>query len=320
MRSNGPMGLIIWDGGDDFYSHTQLAGNWDALENHDHTPGKGVQLQGNSLANNSVTGAKIAPNSISSSHIVDLTIQGQDIGDGQIGITKLDPSIFNNITPLGTTIAWFRPDTSIGVPSGWVFADGRVVAADLHGWEGVGNVSVPDLRGRFILGSADGATGGSPSVAPVENEVGGANVRYFNHTHTVPAHSHSVNAHSHTFASHSHSISVDGQHNHGIHSRQNALDGNYVIDDHGGTTHSTDHQSLYIAGFGGAGDTALPAVWPSNDGAHSHGANTGDTSGQTSSDGASTNSVTLTTNSTAPGGDIRPAYVGLLYIVKIKHT
>lgn len=322
MRSNGSMGLVIWDQPSDFYNHTDLEHNWDAVEAHDHTPGKGVQLQTNSLANNSVTGAKIAPNSINSGHIIDGTIQGVDIGDGQVGYAKLDPAVFTNITPLGTVTAWFRPVDTIPVPTGWVICDGSVVTSALHGWTGVGNVSVPNLVGKFVHGAGLTGTGTTPDLPPAENAVGGLNSRIFNHSHTIPGHSHTVNAHSHSLPMHSHTINVDGQHNHGIHSRMNAFDGEYIFTDATtGTTHAGDQQSLYVAGFNtGQVDHALPAIYPPNDGAHSHGARTGDSAGQTSSDSTGTSSTSLTTDSTGAGGDIRPAYVGLLYIVKIRHA
>jgi hypothetical protein len=321
MRTNGPMGLSIWDSGGDFYSRLQLVANWDAVEGHDHTPGKGVQLGTNSLANNSVTGAKLAPNSINSSHIINKTIQGEDVGDHQIGLLQIDPSIFESITPLGTTIAWFRPNTSIAVPTGWVIANGQVVNEPNHGWVGAGSVAVPDLQNKFILGAATSGTGTGPTQPPAEKAVGGSHQRFFSHTHTVPGHSHSVDAHSHSLPFHSHTISVDGQHNHGIHSRQNAFLNGLLFQDYTGNQRQNTLQSLYIAGFNdGQGDAALPTVWPPNDGAHSHGARTGDSAGQTTADGAGTNSVGLTTDASSAGGDIRPAYVGLLYIVKVKHS
>lgn len=50
-----------------------------------------------------------------------------------------------------------------------------------------------------------------------------------------------------------------------------------------------------------------------NDGSHDHSGNTGDAS-------PSTSSATLTTDATAVGGDLRPAFVGLLYIIKVRHA
>lgn len=63
------MGLTSWTLPNDFFNHTQLSANWSALDAHDHSAGKGVQISSTGLAagavgttqlqNTSVTNAKL---------------------------------------------------------------------------------------------------------------------------------------------------------------------------------------------------------------------------------------------------------------------
>lgn len=48
------MGLVKWDSLNDAFSHEQLAANFQALDAHDHTPGKGVPIPYGGLAEQSV--------------------------------------------------------------------------------------------------------------------------------------------------------------------------------------------------------------------------------------------------------------------------
>lgn len=54
------MGLRIWDQLSDPYDHDQLADNWSKVDFHDHTPGRGVQIPTEGLADGAVTSAKLA--------------------------------------------------------------------------------------------------------------------------------------------------------------------------------------------------------------------------------------------------------------------
>lgn len=48
------MGLIKWDSINDFFSHEQLASNFGAIDEHNHTAGKGVQIPYGGLAEQAV--------------------------------------------------------------------------------------------------------------------------------------------------------------------------------------------------------------------------------------------------------------------------
>jgi hypothetical protein len=54
------MGLRIWNLLTDLYDHAQLADNWAKVDYHDHSPGKGVQIPTEGLADGAVTGPKLA--------------------------------------------------------------------------------------------------------------------------------------------------------------------------------------------------------------------------------------------------------------------
>lgn len=73
------MALEIWDQGEDLYNHLQLANNWAKVDAHDHTPGRGVRLTTESYEDESITGNKLAANSVTSAKIVDGTIKAADL-------------------------------------------------------------------------------------------------------------------------------------------------------------------------------------------------------------------------------------------------
>jgi hypothetical protein len=58
--TSAKMGLRIWNLLTDLYDHSQLADNWAKVDYHDHSPGKGVQVPTEGLADGAVTSAKLA--------------------------------------------------------------------------------------------------------------------------------------------------------------------------------------------------------------------------------------------------------------------
>lgn len=101
-----------------------------------------------------------------------------------------------------------------------------------------------------------------------------------NHTRNF-SHDHNVDSHSHTVNSHSHSISTDGSHTH---------------DSVAGPTQFNNASAL-------AGTTS--------EGAHNHGGSTG-------SDNPGTSSSSPNTDNSLGNVDMRPKFIRLVYIVKIK--
>ena len=101
----------------------------------------------------------------------------------------------SNGTPVGLIAMW----SGATIPSGWTLCNGVTVAR----MDGSGNITPPDLRDRFIVGSGDaygtGATGGNWEVTLTQAQ--------------MPAHVHSASTDSQ--GSHVHPIQDNG-HSHGI--------------------------------------------------------------------------------------------------------
>jgi hypothetical protein len=80
MAANTPnMGLREWNVGTDPFSYTELFANWDKIDAHDHTTGKGVQIPSGGIANLAVTSGKIAADAIDATKIL----------DGSVGVNEL---------------------------------------------------------------------------------------------------------------------------------------------------------------------------------------------------------------------------------------
>jgi hypothetical protein len=113
------MGLVKWDGLNDKFSHEQLAANFQALDDHDHSDGKGVRIPAGGLAplsvsaaniqdgaftpeklvdgavttpkiqNGAVTGGKIADDAVTTSRILDNAVTTPKINNGAVTDAKL---------------------------------------------------------------------------------------------------------------------------------------------------------------------------------------------------------------------------------------
>ena len=70
------MGLVKWDSINDYFSHEQLAANFQSLDEHNHTAGKGKQIPAGGLAENSVE-----PKNLSSSVYTQI---GENLGNESI--------------------------------------------------------------------------------------------------------------------------------------------------------------------------------------------------------------------------------------------
>jgi hypothetical protein len=311
------MGLKAWDLGTDPYSHSDLAGNFAAIDVHDHTSGKGKQIPTGGiadsaitsakiadgtivtadLANNSVTSAKIVDGTITSADIADGTITGADIAPGTITADKLAP----NALLVGQVMYWYRVDASVTLPSGYEVLDGRA-------WSSVTNTlgpggtnwttgNMPNLLNKFILGAALSGTGSGTGTPPAIGGTGGSHTASLAHTHTVASHTHTGPSHTHTGPSHSHTFASGGV----IHSRQ--TDTTYVAVP---TGFDNLIQTSYIAGFNsGAGDAAAPM----------DAAGTGSTGA--AGTGATGAAAPATDSQLSATTDIRPAHVGLLPVMRV---
>lgn len=107
--------------------------------------------------------------------------------------------VARELPPVGTVLPWWRPDASVPVPDGFEVCDGHVVKAGSHAFlrqDGTvlpGDVTLPDLRNRFLLGASAtsaigtaGKSGDAPADAPGIGGVSGSQIpRSMDHHHDV---------------------------------------------------------------------------------------------------------------------------------------
>lgn len=288
------MGLVVWGSASDPYDHTELAANFNKIDSHDHTPGSGVIIGT----------AGINPGAITTSRIADQAVTRAKIAPGAVGSAQLDTGY---VHPLGSVIAWWYPYDFLSAPAGWVIPRGQTLSAAQHDFGG-GSITLPDLQNSFILGAATSNTGSGPTFSPAMGDSGGDNVRQFGHTHTVNGHTHTIAGHDHTVNSHAHQVS---SHDHGS--------GSLDMDKSAARTQQikTDNTGAQRADTIGA---------PGDQG-HKHNVSgrvadaspmTDSRSPGTDTVGLTTNSSTATTNTGLSGLDIRPNFVGLLWIMKVR--
>lgn len=321
------MGLIAWDVDGDPYDHSQLANNWNAVDNHDHTTGKGKQIPTAGITDSAITTpkiadgavtapkipdgsiiqAKLAKPSVGTPELFDNAVTTAKIAAGAITADKLDPSTI----PIGQCILWYRASPSIPLPGViWEHLDGRAWSS-ITNKMGVGGVqlntgNMPDTRNAFPLGAATSGTGSGPSSPPDIGQIGGSM--------TVDlAHVHGVAAHAHTVPDHVHGISLDGSHSHLF---ADSFGGFQV--GHQRTTanpiSSGYRQSFYIPNLnpGAAiGDDVLAPMQAA--GSHSHG-------GATLGSGAfgTTSNSSSTDSQLSASTDTRPKFVGFLILCRVR--
>jgi hypothetical protein len=331
MITTPNLGLFVWDLGDDPYDHLQLATNFNAIDQHDHTQSKGRQIPRGGIANSAIDGSKIAVNAVSPSiHIPDKSIPQVKMGDNSVGSAQLiDGSVGSaeiadhavqskhlaaDIMPLGTVITWYRANTAIPIPTGgWEVCDGRPWASVSNAW-GIVAGNMPDSRNRYVLGAALTGTGTGIGDPPGIGALGGQNQINLQHTHTGRPHTHSV-------PPHTHGINADGSHRHRwittVWSSGGSPIGSTLTDamQRGSALPGSlgTREALYVPDLNrnqAFGENVSAPMETIAD--HSHGGQTQATPTlSTSSDGASTNEALGAT-------DIRPQYIGLLMLMKVR--
>lgn len=83
------MGLVKWDQISDSFSHQQLASNFDVIDAHDHTPGKGKRIPLGGLAPLSVSLSNLQDNVFTAEKIANGAITSDKIADGAVTNGKL---------------------------------------------------------------------------------------------------------------------------------------------------------------------------------------------------------------------------------------
>jgi hypothetical protein len=83
------MGLTSWTSPSDLFNNTELADNWTAVDQHDHTAGKGVQIPAGGIATGAVTNAKLGANAVSSTKLGVNSVTTAAITDAAVTAAKL---------------------------------------------------------------------------------------------------------------------------------------------------------------------------------------------------------------------------------------
>jgi hypothetical protein len=89
MITTPSMGLKRWDQPNDVFSYTELSDNFNLLDAHDHSTGKGVQIPTGGIANLAVDGTKIANNAIDASKIATDAVTAIKIPNASVTDAKL---------------------------------------------------------------------------------------------------------------------------------------------------------------------------------------------------------------------------------------
>lgn len=83
------MGLKRWNVSSDSFSYSELSDNFNLIDAHDHTTGKGVQVPSGGIANGAVTLAKLAANSVDATKILDASVTDAELASPGSGVYRL---------------------------------------------------------------------------------------------------------------------------------------------------------------------------------------------------------------------------------------
>lgn len=262
------------------------------------------------LASNAVTTTKITDLNVTKNKMADCAVDDRVLCDGAVTAAKLDP----DVVPIGQVIQWWRPDDTVGLPGGgWEVADGATITAINHDFPVAGSIVLPDLRNRFILGAVTSGGGAGTGTAPNIGLIGSAHTKDLSHAHTI-AHTHTVNSHTHGYGFGDHTHRFIDPLNPGdppVHFHQRGSGVKLRADD----LDTTWRQGAYLPGINSAfaPNTTHDSGPIEMEQAGGQLANTSAVSPGTSASSAA-NSGTAGSASQ----DIRPAYVGLLFLIKVR--
>lgn len=321
MQTSANMGLTIWDLGTDAYDHAQLAANWNAVDLHDHSSGKGKQISSAGLAdgsvtttkiadgavtpvkipNDSITAAQLAAGAVGTSELADGAVTTSKIASGAVTVDKLDPTLID----IGFVRMWYRSSSSIPLPGGvWEVCDGRPWSSIVPNKMGPGGTqlntgNIPNMTNAYPVGAGLSNIG----TGPTQNlDIGQAGTT--THTQTLNL------AHSHTVASHTHGIAADGTHYH------------YYGDDNGrltppaAPTGPTQQSKANRGNDNYQTATASAEAFAYQD--HIHYGNTSQTPDHTHGGATAAASPGTDTQLSTTIVDKRPASVGLLFLMRVR--
>jgi hypothetical protein len=137
-----------------------------------------------------IPGDRLVANSVVTVALAAGAVTGPKIADGTINPLKLA----NSVLPIGTVIQWWRPSSSVPIPTGWAPCNGDVIASVNHDFGTGSSITLPNMVNKFVMGAAPASTYGTAgdggATGAGVNGTGGANFNNLNHAHTSNDHYH----------------------------------------------------------------------------------------------------------------------------------
>lgn len=192
--TSGNMRLTRWTAGTDTFDYSELAQNFKLIEDHDHTSGKGVQIPTGGIQDESITSAKIAPNTIQSTDIAAGAIGADQLATDSITAAKID---FGSVNSVSTTfsganrvdgdVIYYKPDDNADYV--WQFRYTSV--NNLNYWYFIGGAPIRSIYtgGAVQVNTTNYVESGSCSVTipagKYQVNFGGTMDLYFGSTQTT---------------------------------------------------------------------------------------------------------------------------------------
>jgi hypothetical protein len=184
--TSAKMSLRVWNLLTDLYDHAQLADNWAKIDYHDHSPGKGVQVPTEGLADGAVTSPKLASTvdpsgafntyrtywrgvanmavaQASGTYIIYSSgVLANTSAGSAIGMFYIDPADFVNPGRTATMRTEINVGTNAVAPTG-----GTTFIAGLYGVASISGASgtQPALTLGSLVGSSSAVVGSPPANA-----------------------------------------------------------------------------------------------------------------------------------------------------------
>ena len=86
MRTSAHMVLKVWNLLEDPYDHEQLADNWAKVDSHDHSPGRGVLIPTEGIANEAITSELLGNSSVTEPKIANGSITAPKFAPGALDL------------------------------------------------------------------------------------------------------------------------------------------------------------------------------------------------------------------------------------------
>src|SRR5687767_4898268 len=88
MITTPSMGLKRWDQPNDVFSYIELSDNFNLLDLHDHSSGKGVQIPTAGIVNNAIDATKLADNAVTATKIPNASVADSKLVSPNSGVYR----------------------------------------------------------------------------------------------------------------------------------------------------------------------------------------------------------------------------------------